>query len=559
MSETAAFELPAPDALAALSDAELDALRDAAMAEANATSGQESFSETDAERLTYLADAVDAIDAQLAANAQRDADLAAKRDELMGRFAKKAKKDDMPKDDKGGKPFSDEADVEAEAEVEVTEEVVAAPKLNARSIAAKAKAAAPAVTVEKPKVLIASAADVPGLPTGSPVENLDGLVPAVVSRWNAYKGAPQPKGSRVKHGLATIQMPYGEGLMADGTNDQKVMEFAANQSRLPGGSLIAAGGWCSPSPTMYDVCSAGDAVGLYDLPTAGAPRGGIRYTRALDYQTIFAQIQALTLCATEAELEAEPPLEKDCIEVDCPDFTEVRLDACWLCVKTALLQNKAYPEYVREFLRTAVISHTNLMDTRTVNAVVTLLGAATVIPASFAAISPLMSAIDLAAVDFRYQHSMAINATLEVVLPEWIIPALRADYIRRNWTSADDLTKAMLTRWFGERNVSVQFIRNWQATGFGQVAPATGWPTTVQFMLYEAGSYVRLREDIIRVDTLSDSSLLTTNRQLGLFMEEGWAIAPMCKDGRLYTVTICPNGQMGGIQSAVGSSACPIA
>lgn len=563
MSETAAFELPAPDALAALSDTDLNALRETAMAEANGLSGQETFSETDAERLGYLADAVDTIDAQLAANADRDAALAAKRDELVSRLAAKSPK----KDADDGKPEGKNNDKEDKKEgmaaeapaVESTEVVVAAPaKPSARSIAAKS-AAPVIVTPAKPSVIIAAASDVPGLPTGSAVENLDGLVASVVSRWNAYKGMPQGKGSRVRHGLATMQLPFGEGLVADGSNDQAVMEYAASQSRLPGGSLIAAGGWCSPSPTMYDVCSAGDVTGLFDLPTAGAPRGGIRYTRALDYQTIFAQIQALTLCATETELVAEPPLEKDCIEVDCPTFTEVRLDACWLCVKTALLQNKAYPEYVREFLRTAVIAHQNLMDTRKVNAVVTLLGAATVIPASFAAIAPLMSAIDLAAVDFRYKHSMPITATLEVVLPEWIVPALRADYIRRNAADADDLTKAQLTAWFAARNVAVQFIRNWQATGFGQVTPATGWPTTVQFMLYEAGSYVHLREDIIRVDTLSDSALLTTNRQLGLFMEEGWAIAPMCKDGRLYTVTICPNGQTGGQQAAVGSSACPIA
>ncbi len=558
MSDAAAFELPDAEALAALSDAELSTLREAAMAEANALSGQDTFSELDAEKLTTLADAVDAIDAQLEANASRDAELATKRDELTARLAAKSKKkDDEDKKDKDGKPFAESTDV-ADAEVVEVVEVVAATKPSLRAIANKAKTVAPVTpAVERPKVIIAAASDVPGLPTGSSVENLDGLVSAVMSRWNAYKGAPQARGSRVRHGLATFQIPFGEGLVASGGDDTEVLKYAANQSRLPGGSLIAAGGWCSPSETMYDVCSAGDATGLYDLPTAGAPRGGIRYTRALDYSTIFEQIQALTLCATEAELEEEPPLEKDCIEVDCPDFTEVRLDACWLCVKTALLQNKAFPEYVREFIRTAVISHQNLMDTRKINAVVTLLGAATVIPATFGTIAQLVAAIDLAAIDFRYRHSMPLTATLEVVLPEWLIGALRDDFVRRQFNLADDLTKAQLNRYFAERNVSVQWIRNWQATGFGQAAEATAYPTTAQFMLYEAGSYVHLREDIIRVDTLSDSALLTTNRQLGLFMEEGWAVAPMCKDGRLYTFSICNSGSTGGpIASPPGVFTC---
>lgn len=539
------FELPAD--LSGLTDADLTALVDAARTEGVALGAAETFSTADADRLEYLANSIDALNTQLAANAAADAELAARRDALAARFATEPA------------PV-----VEAEPVVELAvepvvepEPVVAAPKANARQIVAKAPK--PVVPVTRPSVIVAAAADVPGLPTGSRLDNLDALIPAIQSRWQAYGSAPQAAGSRIRHGLATLQVPFGEGLVANGADDTAVLKFAADQKRLPGGGLIAAGGWCSPSETIYDVCSAGDVTGLFSIPEIGAPRGGIRYTRALDYQTIFAQIQALTLCATETELIAEPPLEKDCIEVDCPTFTEVRMDACWLCVKTALLQNRAYPEYVREFLRTAVVAHQNLMDTRTVNAVVTLLGAATVIPGSFAAITPLLAAIDLAAIDFRYKHSMPIDATLEIVLPEWIFGALRSDYIRRNYAEADDLMRAQVSAWLANRNVAAQFIRNWQASGFGQVANATAWPSTVQFMLYEAGSFVRLREDIIRVDTLSDSSLLTTNRQLGLFMEEGWAVAPMCKDGRLYTVTICPNGETGAQVEPVGDGSCPIA
>lgn len=544
-----------PESFDALSDAELTALRDAAVAEGSALSTAETFSTEDADRLDVLATGVDAIDAELAKRKEADEALAARR---AAQAAKFTKADDVVVDAPVDEPVID-------APVVATTAVTPA-KPASRTIvvpaAAQIVAAAPAPVIpgsDAGSVLVAAAADVPGIPTGSRLENLDALIPAIIARWDSYPKHMPENTPRIRHGLATFKLPFPEDLQATGADDTAVLRHAIDESRLRGGSLVAAGGWCAPSEQLYNVCSAGDATGLFSLPEIGAPRGGIRFTRALDYQTIFAQIQALTLCATETQLMADPPLEKDCIEVDCPTFVEVRMDACWLCIKTALLQNRAYPEYVREFIRTALVAHTNLMDTRTINAVVTLLGAATVIPASFAAIAPLMSAIDLAAVDFRYKHSMPINATLEVVLPEWLPAALRADFIRRNAADADELTRAMLNAWFAERNVAVQWVRNWQATGFGQVAPATGWPTTVQFMLYEAGSFVRLREDIIRVDTLSDATLLTTNRQLGLFVEEGWAVTQMCKAGRLYTVTICPNGQTGGQQAAVGSSTCPIA
>lgn len=539
---TAAFELPDAEALAALDDAALTALADAARAEGVALSSAETFSTADADRLEYLASSLDAIEAQLTSNATAVAELSARHATAATRFAVVTE------------PVVELAITEPVAEPVIEPvAVVAAP--TARQIVAHApKVVVPATPAPSaPKVIVAAAADVPGLPTGSVLNSLDDIVPSLVQRWNAYKGGAQAAGSRIRHGLATLTLPFEDGLIASGNNDDAVMRYAVDQKRLPGGGLIAAGGWCAPSETIYDVCSAGEVTGTFSLPEISAPRGGIRYTRALDYSTIAAQIAALTLCATETQLQADPPLEKDCIEVDCPDFTEVRMDACWLCVKTALLQNKAYPEYVSAFLRTALVAHQNLMDTRTVNAVVTLLGSATVIPSTFGTIAQLLAAVDLEAIDFRYKHSLPIDATLEIVLPEWLIGALRDDYVRRQFNLHDDLTKSIINAYLAERNVSAQWIRNWQKSGFGQASNATAYPTTAQFMLYEAGSFVRLREDVIRVDSLSDSALLTTNRQLGVFMEEGWAVAPMCKSGRLVTFSVCSSGATGGPTNTANS------
>lgn len=553
MSDATAFSLP--EDLTVIEDAELASLAEAARAEGVALSSAETFSTADADRLEYLAASMASINDQVAANATAVAELAARHAAAAAAFA-------VVDPEVVAEAPVVEAELAAVEPAAEEEPVVAAVKPNARQIVAHAPKTqhVPAdITPAAPSVIVAAAADVPGLATGSVMENgLDGLVAALGGRWDAYRGANQTKGTRMQHGLATIKVPFAEGLVADGTNDQAVMRHAVDQSRLPGGSLIAAGGWCAPSETLYDVCSAGEVTGTFSLPEIGASRGGIRYTRALDYSTIFAQIQALTLCATEAQLIETPPLEKDCIEVDCPDFTEVRMDACWLCVKTALLQNRAFPEYVREFLRTAVVAHQNLMDTRTINAVVTLLGAATVIPATFGTIPQLLAAIDLEATDFRYKHSIDKNSVLEVVLPEWIVPALRDDYARRQFNATGvDLTTPQVNAWFATRNVSVQWVRNWQSSGFGQVANATAYPQTAQFMLYQAGSFVRLREDIIRVDSLSDSALLTTNRQLGLFVEEGWAVAPMCKSGRLVTFSVCNSGATGGpIASTPGAFTC---
>jgi hypothetical protein len=51
----------------------------------------------------------------------------------------------------------------------------------------------------------------------------------------------------MRHGIATIRKDYPTDLIARSVTDDQVLERAADQHRLPGGSLVAAGGWCAPS------------------------------------------------------------------------------------------------------------------------------------------------------------------------------------------------------------------------------------------------------------------------------------------------------------------------
>jgi hypothetical protein len=72
--------------------------------------------------------------------------------------------------------------------------------------------------------------------------------------------------------------------------------------------------------------------------------------------------------------------------------------------------------------------------------------------------------------------------------------------------------------------------------------------------MYPAGTWLRGSADIIEIDTLYDSTLLSTNKYTALFMEEGNLTAKVCPGAsRIVTVPVCPDGST-GVQTAL---TCP--
>jgi hypothetical protein len=43
------------------------------------------------------------------------------------------------------------------------------------------------------------------------------------------------------------------------------------------GALVAAGGWCAPSETLYSLADMGTLDGVLTLPNVTVKRGGIKY------------------------------------------------------------------------------------------------------------------------------------------------------------------------------------------------------------------------------------------------------------------------------------------
>jgi hypothetical protein len=369
----------------------------------------------------------------------------------------------------------------------------------------------------------------------------------------------------------------------DATDYAKLLAVS-DEKRLPGGSLlrsvelrrkeieatdptrdslVAAQGWCAPSETDYSICLQITTDGLADFPEVQARRGGIRHNTGIESDSIFGGGSCSSPTGffdlTEAQVAAGTT--KTCLEIDCPSFVDTRLGVTGLCLTGNILAIRGYPEYTATFTRGALAASAHQINREQIADVVADSTAVTLSGAPWATdltvVSQVMSAVEMAIVDIKYRLRMQQSATLEVIMPFWILAQMRADWIRRNavgdWSSAVMLADEMITSGFARRGARVQYVYDWQdafatcaTTGSpGADTPIGNLPTSLQFLVYPAGTWVRAVSDVITLNSVYDSTKLATNQVTHLFTETGWAMVRMCPLSRVYTVTICPNGQTG--------------
>jgi hypothetical protein len=323
---------------------------------------------------------------------------------------------------------------------------------------------------------------------------------------------------------------------------------AAREQRLPGGSLVAAGGWCAPSETLYDFCSLETTEGLLSIPEVTARRGGINFTKGPDFAALMADANFGFI---QTEAQAEAGTVKPCYAVECPPFQEVRLDAIGFCITAGLLTNAAYPELIRRVLELAVVGHARTVNAETIARISTLIGAAVDHAEIGATTSDVLDALDLQATRLRYMYSMSPNATIEVILPLWAKNIIKSDLSRRTGVDMLSVSDADVNRYLGARNLSAQFVYDYQNITSASTGAWTSWPDTLEAMLYPAGAFVRLGLPVIDLDTVYDHANLVTNTYTAAFFEEGLAIANTCGTGVKVSIDVsCLAGNSGAADVA---------
>jgi hypothetical protein len=337
------------------------------------------------------------------------------------------------------------------------------------------------------------------------------------------------------------------------------IDAAGKESSLEAGSLVAAAGWCAPSEILYDLFEIENGTdGLLDLPEIQVSRGGFQFSPGPDFSTLWAlggyfhQTEAQVIAATV----------KPCMPIACPAFTDIRLQVEGVCITGAFLQDRGYPELVARFVRGAMVAHRRKLNVFKINQVVAgstavnltvaanFGGANSIENDDISAASRILHVLETQATDYRYKHRMAENALLEAVMPMWLKGQIRADIQRRTGTSAEEafgVTDAMIEDWMRLRGVRPQWVYDWQDAynGAGTVGGATAigaLPVAVDILLYAAGTFVAGVADVIRLDTVYDSTNLALNQYTQLFTEEGILVAKRGFESRRIQLNIPPAG-----------------
>jgi len=407
----------------------------------------------------------------------------------------------------------------------------------------------------RPQFRILAAADT-GFSAGQELDGWLDVAKAFVARSRTHGG-----GTAQQSTVATIRREFGSDFsVSDGDDDVTIMQkidFARDEKRLPGGSLLAGVGWCAPSETIYTTCNQITTDGLLSLPEIGARRGGIRHNQGIQFDTIFGSGTGFNIL-TEAQVISDTT--KTCVAIPCPAFVDDRLKVAALCLTGDILQNRGYPEFVSEFVQGAIAAQAHNVNRQIIADIVTDSTAVDLTACApwnvdLSVVSQVMSAVEVATVDIQYRLRLQRDQTLEVVFPYWLKAQMRADWIRRNGPMDPDLADSQIEALLRTRHARPQWIYDWQdsftSTGVsggpfpGSDVPICALPTQVKFLIYPAGTWVVARQDVIRLDTIYDSVNITTNKVTQLFLEDGFRAMRFCPVSRVYTINICSSGSTG--------------
>lgn len=602
------FDLEIPENLSDLSAADLGDLRSKAVDAFQTLYAGGEFTDEDLATLGTLTEGIEVLSAEISAREQAAAERAAKAAEMAAKVGadKPAPvpadddEDDAPAEEKAEaeadiaeaeaeKAAAEEAekkakaaaaDVEPEAQVDAEPEAVtaAAPRgpIKLSGIRRHVHTPAPAITEETSVEDTAKArltvADVPGFAADSDA-SFEDLAVALDRRLQGFNSGAYAAAARAgramseRHGLAVVRKHFDERATVNSPESaEAAMAFAVNEKNLPGGSLVAAGGWCAPSETVYDLLEDESRDGLISLPEINVTRGGIKFTKGPKFADLYAapsfnfteeEAKAGKYAPTSATDPTNKVGAKPVYNVPCTEFEEVRLSAAGIHVQANLLQQRGYPELVARTIRGALVAHEHKMSERIIASMERQSTAVSMDAGQIGAAAPILTAIELQVEHYRYAQRLSRSTTLEAVFPYWVHGAIRTDLSRRQGVDLTDVNDARIDAWFRARGVNPQFVYDWQALT-GAAGDFKVWGSSIKFLLYSAGTFVKGGQDVITLDTVYDSVLLGQNDYTALFTEEGYLVAKRGHDARVVTVPINPSGGTGtGIKLLANGTADP--
>lgn len=546
------FELP--DDFAALSAEDLDTTLTQAIEAFQARRDDPNLTTADMPALRALGEGIKALRAEQESRATEAATALAELDTLAAEVGLTVEE---PEPEPAAVAETEPTVEEPAAEPElVTAAVARRPALNLAAVRRPAQPMPQAEPAPAPGITLRASVDMPGLAVGATID-MDTMIEGVTNHAIALKTKnARGQGTGL---VASYTLPFTDDLIVkDASNPYEgslAVIKAADQKRLDGGDLVASGGWCAPSETLYSFAGIACPDMLWDAPEIQMSRGGLRF-----FQTPTLDVAAMTWDWTEADdIAAGTPggPTKPCFKVPCPAPIEVRCTAYGTCVEAGILTQRHFPELVQYYVNTAMVAHEINLRQSLYEAARTASTAVTT-AVSFAAFSAVYGAVALQAADMIERLNLCASVGLEVVFPWWVRNLFMADIARQQDVSIADLNPNVIQDAFSSLGVRVQFARGLTPdvpTNIGGPTAATAWPADVEFLIYPSGTFQIGRGAEVNLGVIHAPELFQTNDFSALFSEECAALAVRNAFSRRVTVAVCASGAVGPRATPV----CPVA
>lgn len=573
----------APDDLSLVGESELRELETSAVGEFDRIAGLQHI-ETEhiaySERLTRDLDriraelrvrTVRAEEAALTAQQERSRQMALLRQSVHGGEGGDGGEGAAPVTAGGRVAFSMDAVAEAVAKGVASVLYDSNGDMAARRIASLSQVRERAPQAKAPSaqtMAVTASVDIPGVAAGQSMPTLEALGEAFRAKAKAVPTTQYGDRGAPRHLVASMRNSF-DHTVDDRTSASTIEELwhSMTQERGKADALLAGGGWCAPSEVSYDFFNIADTpVGLIDLPTVGVSRGGIRFPVSPSIGDVFFQNAGSNPAsgfggfgvtfsnASDPWLWTEDDdiatvtgsVNKPTLRVPCPTFDEARLEAYGISLTAGNLTDDAYPEATQNFIRLLRAAYAHVINARLISLMVARSTAAITLGGNVPATQTLLNSVELAAIDYRAKFAMREDAVLEIVLPRWALAVIRADLAWRTAVERESVSDAQITAWFTDRNVRPQFVSDWQVRGTGQFgrtsANMTAWPTSVDFLLYAAGTFLHGNGLQLDLGVIRDSVLNAENDFTALWAEEAHLVAKVGHESRLYRASFQVNG-----------------
>ena len=256
------------------------------------------------------------------------------------------------------------------------------------------------------------------------------------------------------------------------------------------------------------------------------------------------------MTGTSPRRTSSPTRRSPASRSSAPPWDEIVLDVTGVCVTAGILTNAAYPELVKAYIENVLIAHQHKVAAKAYAAIrdeaipLTVAGASTTLEG--------LASLEFAIEYIRESKRMAMNTTVEVLLPAWYKVVIRADLADRSGVDLTNVGDAQIEAHFTVRGAHVQWLYN---TGqeIKNTAGALTVTPTVNAIFYVAGTWTKLTNDLITLDGIYDSTNIKTNGYTALFTEEGIALANLCGDTYSLHLPVFASGQAGANDNVVSS------